>query len=798
LKTGSSTILASKLVTLAAILYCTCNAQLNERAEFIADGHNNASIQIGTSWSSYSGYMEATGTGRILYANQGLADGNWRTNAKISLQQLNGSAASVVIAGVNHLVLDGGSYKISLEGTIWGTQGTIGDSRDYITPGNPFIVSLEKVGTTLTISINERVLARRTVSPNAFGTIGLRPHRNTMRVYDFYAIGNLTGFLPVPTAPRTILMPTLDLSGRWEQQTVLEAGTDTLYNGHPSTLRIPGTDTIYAVWTLGHGGTVYFLKRSLDNGATWSENLPTNDNWVRTYNCPTLHLLTAPDGRERLFVFAGSRAMFQAYSEDGGITWTRMQANGLNCIVAPMSILPVAGGKLRMWYHRGLNDTDASPLTLWQAESENGGLTWSNQRKIFSMIGADPCEPCVIRSPDGKRLLMFIRENQRFLNALYMTSEDDGVTWSRPQELPGDLTGDRHIARYAADGRLLIAFRDTAVSGTNSYGNLTLWVGSFDDVLGGTRGQYRVKVLNNLGGGIDSGYPGLEILADGSVLATSYVRYNSASEKPSIVSSRINLSETDAAAGINDEQSGPPVFLSQPVAREYLVGASVTLRITVAGTSPFYYQWYRNGAPIDGANSQNHLIPGINIEQAGDYHVVVTNEAGEAASLPATIKVWLPSSGTLSADRRLAFPGETITLTASANGTPPFRYTWLKDSQPIAITQSATMPLNNMQAINAGVYHVRVENFGSSTELGGLYVAVVGNESISIDKIPDTDRLSFSGRGLAPNRSYQVQVSTNLLIWEDTSRVIATDENGAFESEVAMAGTKRFWRLILK
>ena len=39
--------------------------------------------------------------------------------------------------------------------------------------------------------------------------------------------------------------------------------------------------------------------------------------------------------------------------------------------------------------------------------------------------GADPCEPSCVRSPDGKQLLLLMRENRRRMNSLYITSNDE-------------------------------------------------------------------------------------------------------------------------------------------------------------------------------------------------------------------------------------------------------------------------------------------------------------------------------------------------------------------------------------
>jgi len=81
----------------------------------------------------------------------------------------------------------------------------------------------------------------------------------------------------------------------------------------------------------------------------------------------------------------------------------------------------------------------------------------------------------VIRSPDGKQLLL-LRENSRRHHSLYSISNDNAQTWSEPRELPASLTGDRHVARYAPDGRLVVAMRDRAKT-SQSYGHYVAWVG---------------------------------------------------------------------------------------------------------------------------------------------------------------------------------------------------------------------------------------------------------------------------------------------------------------------------------
>jgi hypothetical protein len=137
-----------------------------------------------------------------------------------------------------------------------------------------------------------------------------------------------------------------------------------------------------------------------------------------------------------------------------------------------------------------------------------------------------------------------MRENAHKGYSLMMFSGDEGETWSVPVDTPWGLTGDRHRGTYAKDGRLVIAFRDQApLSPTR--GHFVAWVGTYDDIKQGKPGQYRLKLLHSFAGG-DCGYPGMERLADGTIVATTYIKYWNDARKHSVVCTRFRLEETDA------------------------------------------------------------------------------------------------------------------------------------------------------------------------------------------------------------------------------------------------------------
>jgi hypothetical protein len=162
---------------------------------------------------------------------------------------------------------------------------------------------------------------------------------------------------------------------------------------------------------------------------------------------------------------------------------------------------------------------------------------------IAMLPDANLCEPGALRSPDGKQIAVLLRENTRKYNSFVIFSNDEGLSWSEPKELPAALTGDRHVAKYAPDGRLFISLRDTThVSATK--GDWVGWVGKYEDIVNGTEGQYRVRIMDNKKGQ-DTTYPGVELLPDGTFVTTTYGHWTEG-EEAYVVSVRFKLEELDA------------------------------------------------------------------------------------------------------------------------------------------------------------------------------------------------------------------------------------------------------------
>ncbi|MCC6728757.1 MAG: exo-alpha-sialidase [Chthonomonadales bacterium] len=350
--------------------------------------------------------------------------------------------------------------------------------------------------------------------------------------------------------PREYTVPIVDLSGDTKRQVVVDREPGQ-YLGHVTTVLLEDGRTLLAVYPRGHGRGAIVLKRSEDGGRNWSARQPVPENWATSLETPTIHRVVDAAGNKRLVLFSGLYPCRMAVSEDDGRHWTPLRPVGdWGGVVTMASVERLADGAYMALFHddgRFLREGGKATgvFTLYKSLSRDGGLTWSQPEAICSASDVHLCEPGAVRSPDGRRIAVLLRENSRRRNSHVIFSSDEGRTWTAPRELPGALTGDRHVARYAPDGRLFISFRDTTLE-SSTHGDWVGWVGTWDDLAAGREGQYRVRLMDNHKDA-DCAYPGVEVLPDGAFVVTTYGHWTQG-EPPYIVSVRFALPELDALA----------------------------------------------------------------------------------------------------------------------------------------------------------------------------------------------------------------------------------------------------------
>jgi len=345
----------------------------------------------------------------------------------------------------------------------------------------------------------------------------------------------------------SITIPLVDLDAFHNAQVVVDR-EEGQYLGHVTTVLLKDGKTILAVYPKGHGHGAIVMKRSGDGGKTWSERLPTPENWKTSQEVPTIFRLIDPRTKQnRLILWSGLYPARFAVSEDDR-TWSELKpAGNWGGIVVMASMVRLSDGGYmaffhddgRFWHNEGHKTGE---FRLFRSLTQDGGLTWSEPETIWSGRDIQLCEPGAIRSPDGKQIALLLREEKRVKNSHVMFSNDEGQTWTEPRELPAALSGDRHTAKYDKDGRLVVVFRDMA-EGSPTKGDPIVWVGRYEDIVNGTEGQYRIRLKDNIDSW-DSTYAGVERLRNGTFVVTTYGHWTK-DEQSYIMCFRFKLKDTD-------------------------------------------------------------------------------------------------------------------------------------------------------------------------------------------------------------------------------------------------------------
>ena len=87
-----------------------------------------------------------------------------------------------------------------------------------------------------------------------------------------------------------------------------------------------------------------------------------------------------------------------------------------------------------------------------------------------------------------------------------------------------------------------------------------------------------------------------------------------------------------------------PIIANQPQNQTAPLGYDVTFRVHATGTPPLSYQWQFGNSLIATATNSSLRLANVQVTNAGDYSVVVSNAAGPVTSSNATLTVTPPGS----------------------------------------------------------------------------------------------------------------------------------------------------------
>ncbi len=180
------------------------------------------------------------------------------------------------------------------------------------------------------------------------------------------------------------------------------------------------------------------------------------------------------------------------------------------------------------------------------------------------------------------------------------------------------------------------------------------------------------------------------------------------------------LCGSDTATGFTIEI--PTIdIISQPKDVSACEGQTVefSVQANFTGGTNLEYQWRKNGVAlsdngrISGASTPNLTISNININDAGNYDVVLTNipTGYTAISAPAQLNVKIKPSITQQPASSINLnAGEKLTIEIAADGTEPLNYQWYKDGEPINGANQSLYEKASVTNEDAGTYYCKVQN----------------------------------------------------------------------------------------
>ncbi|HMJ90269.1 MAG TPA: MBG domain-containing protein, partial [Candidatus Acidoferrum sp.] len=228
-------------------------------------------------------------------------------------------------------------------------------------------------------------------------------------------------------------------------------------------------------------------------------------------------------------------------------------------------------------------------------------------------------------------------------------------------------------------------------------------------------------------------------------------------------------------AWLDQVQFGPsapeaPIIIGQPVSRNVNVGATVNFSVVATGTAPLGYQWLSNevalsnGINVNGATTPTLTLGNVQMDQAANYSVLVSNEVAVAASSNAVLTV---SSA----------PPEPLTL-ANAVDAPSLNFVGAGNASWIPQT---SITEDGVDATQSGVI-APDQNTRLETRVNGpgtvSFWWKVSSEPINDQLrfyIGDTEQTRISGEVDWQFRTFNVPAGSNILLkWRYSKNATAT------------------------
>jgi sialidase-1 len=412
----------------------------------------------GDTWVLSEDGIVGTGTGNFLSTRQAIGSGNFRIAARVTIENLEGSAASFHVGRESNFGFSSRSGLMFVDGPVFRSPANVrGDGASLIADGEPFDFVVQRRGDMVFVTVDGESVYSGYVSMGPLGSFGFRPWRSAMKIETLTYEGELVSIEEAAAAQRDtttyqrIETPSQDLFVSGE-------GGYAAYR-IPSIVKTNGGTLLAFAEGRKNGrsdtGDIDLLvRRSTDGGLNWTPQALVWSDEENTCGNPT-PVVDRKTGRVILLscwnhgsdvesaIMGGtskdSRRVFKLHSDDEGVTWSeatditssvkephwRWYATGPchgiqmkdGTIVIPANHSDHTGGP-------DIRDFDHYRAHL--ILSDDGGETWRHS----SVVGPRTNESTVVETSDG-RLVMNMRSYENLNRRAVAWTDDKGGTWSK-------------------------------------------------------------------------------------------------------------------------------------------------------------------------------------------------------------------------------------------------------------------------------------------------------------------------------------------------------------------------------
>ena len=184
----------------------------------------------------------------------------------------------------------------------------------------------------------------------------------------------------------------------------------------------------------------------------------------------------------------------------------------------------------------------------------------------------------------------------------------------------------------------------------------------------------------------------------------------------------------------------PPSIVVQPApaTQTVVAGGNAAITVVAAGDPTLTYQWRLNGTAIPGATGATLNLTGVQINQLGNYTVVVSNPFGTVTSGVATLGVKTAPFVATQPQSLTVLQGAFAVFSVTAGGDGPFSYQWRFGGVILPGVTNSSFGFGSAQPTNAGNYSVVITSpYGSITSSNALLTVNVP-PSIVVQPTPAT------------------------------------------------------------